>query len=171
MKKVITLCGIVVANCLMMGCASRKMVQEQCAERAVQAVESGARDAESIRVEVSRLPVRADSAVLELDRAQWDSIPVGVTLTEKRGRASVSVQKRAAGAVKVEATCDSLEREVEILLESLATSERWNDSVTARAKMEISKQKERNVSWWVWLLIGAGTGVAMSVMLLWVANK
>lgn len=110
------------------------------------------------------LPIKADTAYLEVNVDALRQLPSKAVYTAKRGRATVRVERTEGGQVVVYATCDSLEREV-LRYEQLTRY--WQDQYQRKAQEQLKKSSQtvKHSKFRLWaLLIGALAAVCFVVI-------
>lgn len=150
---------ILSALCCMACSSSRSQAREA-------AVDQGATEQEAsttiTRKQVTLSPVPAALASLRLAAASLPDLPDKLPLSAHNGRAAVTVE-RDGDSLIITATCDSLERQIEIIEEEL-----WQMRLQAeayRSQIEESVKQRSNGVWATlkWLFAGIAAGVVLTI--------
>jgi hypothetical protein len=89
-----------------------------------------------------------------------DKLDVGEKKEEKKGQATVSVEKQEDGTLLVTASCDSLELKIQVLTEELTKVNKQNEQLQEEVKAAPNKWN------WFWKGFTSGALIVLGIIIL-----
>lgn len=157
----LTIVAIMLTALCCMGCtSSRSQSREMAAGQGSTEQEASTT---ITRKQVRLTPIPAAVASLRLAAVSLPDLPDGLPLSMHNGRATVTVE-RDGDSLIVTATCDSLERQIEIVEEELWRTKQQAEAY--RSQLEESAKQRSNGVWPTlkWLFAGIAAGVVLTII-------
>ena len=156
----LTIVAIILTVLCCMGCiSSRSQSREMAADQGSTKQEASTA---ITRKQVTLAPIPTAVASLRLAAASLPDLPDGLPLSTHNGRATVTVERDGDNLI-VTATCDSLERQIEIIEEELWQTRQQAEAYRSQLEESVKQQSSGVWATLKWLFAGIAAGIVLTI--------